>query len=362
MPPTTPRRTAVIGGGINGIMTAWRLAALGHQVELFERGALMQETSRASTKLLHGGVRYLEQRNFPLVREALRERTWWVREAPQYAHPLRLVLPIYEDTPRPRWIVGMGLTLYDLLAGGHGFGRHRWHRADELRREIPTLRADRLRGGYSFFDAQMDDYALGVWAANQARRSGVTVHEYAAVERVSTDGTVVVAGATHQYDRVVNVAGPWARALLDQSGVPARHQLDLVRGSHLLLSGTIAAGLLLQVPHEQRVCFVLPYQGQLLLGTTEVRQTLDDPIVCSDQERRYLLDVYNAYFTDTRTEGDISSTFAGVRPLIRSAENPTLESREYALERHGQLVTVFGGKWTTARVLARRAAALALRD
>jgi glycerol-3-phosphate dehydrogenase len=341
-------------------MTAWRLAELGGSVDLFERDTLMGATSSASTKLLHGGVRYLEQGEFRLVRESLHERTWWVKQAPQFAHPIRLLLPIPRAHSivggRPRWLVGLGLTLYDVLAGSHTFGRHHWHSAREVVSMLPHLRMETFAGAYSFFDAQMDDHALGLWAADQAREAGVRVHEHTRVDRVSSDGRMTIAGESTQYDAVVNVAGPWAARLLEDSDVRADHTLDLVRGSHLLLRGSIEAGVLVQVPGERRVCFVLPYKGNTLLGTTEVRQTLHDPIVCSAEEQQYLLGVYNATFADTKTDADIIGTFAGVRPLLRSAADPTRATREYVVEREGQLVTVFGGKWTTSRALARHVA------
>ena len=357
-------RIAVVGGGINGIMTAWRLAALGHHVELYDRGPLMYETSRASTKLLHGGLRYLEQGELRLVYESLHERTWWTAHAPQLAKPIRLVLPVYRGAGRPRWLLGLGLTLYDVLAGRHSFGRHHWHPHQALLKELPHLRSDNLIGGYTFHDAQMDDYALGRWAASQAHTAGVVIHESTAVTKIGVDGTLTTAHGTHHYDRIVNVAGPWAKQLLDASGIPAEHTLDLVRGSHIVLPNApdapLHTGLLVQVPGERRICFILPYQGNILVGTTEVRQPLDTPPHCSDEERRYLLAVYNDYFTDTRTDADILTTFAGVRPLLHSATDPTKASREYALERQGHVVTIFGGKWTTSRVLAQKAAALAL--
>ena len=357
-------RIAVVGGGINGVMTAWRLAALGHHVDLFDRGPLMYETSRASTKLLHGGLRYLETGALHLVYESLHERTWWTEHASHLAQPIRLTLPVYRGTGRPRWLLGLGLTLYDVLAGRHSFGRHHWHSAQAIHRALPHLRTDRLTGGYTFFDAQMDDYALGRWAADQARTAGVVIHESTPVTHISIDGTLTTPATTQRYDRIVNVAGPWAKQLLDDSGIPSDHTLDLVRGSHIVLPNAADAplntGLFVQVPGERRICFILPYQGNILVGTTEVRQSLDTPPLCSDAERHYLLAVYNSYFTDTRSDADILTTFAGIRPLVHSSSDPTSASREYALERQGVVVTVFGGKWTTSRVLAEKAAALAL--
>jgi len=148
----------------------------------------------------------------------------------------------------------------------------------------------------------------------------------------------------------------WAEQLLAQSGIASRYRLDLVRGSHILFDESGPAGCLLQVAGERRIFFVLPYQGKTLVGTTEVCQGLDQPIECSDDEVDYLLRAYNAYFSPNKTPADIVGRFAGLRPLIHSASDPGQATREYAIERHGRLTTVFGGKWTTARQLGRAVA------
>ncbi|MFA7329622.1 MAG: glycerol-3-phosphate dehydrogenase/oxidase [Candidatus Delongbacteria bacterium] len=345
---------AVVGGGINGVMSAWALAAAGHQVELFERGALMGETSSASTKLLHGGLRYLENGEFGLVRESLRERAWWVAQAPQFAKPLGLILPVYSGVGRNPLVVRLGLVMYDLLAGRGNIGRHRWLAPREILHLLPGLRSQGLRGGFLFHDVQMDDYRLGLWAVDQAQRAGVAVREHTAVERLAADGTYWANGE-HRADLIVNAAGPWCRNLLDVSDVPARHRLDLVRGSHLVLDRPLALGLFLQVPGEHRICFALPWQGRTLLGTTEVRQRLEDPIRCSPEEEAYLLNVYGTAFLDSATSAEIVERFAGLRPLVDSGSaNPGRTTREYVLEQTGHVLTVFGGKWTTARVLGER--------
>ena len=347
---------AVIGGGINGVMSAWALADAGHQVTLFEKNELMSATSMASTKLLHGGLRYLEHGEFGFVREALRERIWWIQQAPQFAHPIELVLPVYKDTKRPVWVIRVGLVAYDLLSGRKSLGRYRWHSRENLVRLCPELRVEGLEGGFTFFDGQMDDRALGLWAAEQAARAGVEIRTHSSVDRISLDGDVVLQDSTLRFDRVVNVAGPWAKRLLDASSIASEMDLDLVRGSHLLLRGKISRGCFLQIPGEERVCFALPYLGNTLLGTTEVRQSLDEPVRCSEQERDYLLRIYNHYLQPSATEADIVGTFAGLRPLIRSNENPSRATREYVIERQRKVVNVFGGKWTTARSLGQRVA------
>ena len=351
-------KIAVIGGGINGVASAWQLAQQGHQVDLFERDELMAATSSASSKLLHGGLRYLEQGAFRLVHEALQERRWWIKKAPQLTRRLPLLYPIYQDGLRARWQLKLGLSLYDLLSGRRGIGRHRWLNATQTLRCSPALTPVGLRGAYLFFDGQMDDRRLGLWLAGQATARGARLFPHTKVVAVQADGQLLLASSDkwQQYDRIINIAGPWANQLLQQSGLPVQQPLDLVRGSHLLLPALGRYGHMLEVPAERRIVFVLPYQGKTLLGTTEVRQTLDEPIRCSEAERQYLLSVYNHYFMQQCGPSDIVGEFAGVRPLLGGSANASNASREYALHWQQQLLTVNGGKWTTARALAQQVA------
>lgn len=344
---------AVVGGGINGVMTAWALADAGHRVELFERRRLMSETSRASTKLLHGGLRYLESGHFRLVREALQERSWWIAQAPHLAQPLELLLPAYSESMRPRWKLRAGLSLYDTLALGSGFPRHRWLSAAEVAIRLPSLKQEGLQGAFSFFDAQMDDHALGLWAADRCREAGVVIHEGSGVTRVTAAGEIHLGPDCIKFDRVINVAGPWASRLLEQSHVASRYRIDAVRGSHVVFDKVCPAGALLEVPGERRLFFVLPYQGRTLVGTTEVAQSVDMPAECSVEERKYLLAAYNRHFSPQMSDTDIVAEFSGMRPLAkREGEHDAAgASREYAIETSGRLVSVFGGKWTTARRL-----------
>ena len=350
-------RIGIVGGGINGLATAWALLQDGHEVTLFERDGLMEATSSASTKLLHGGLRYLEHGQVRLVYESLHERNWWLKRVPELTRPLQLVLPIYKGSRRPRWKLKTGLWLYDRLAGRQGIGHHRWHGPDALAAWVPTLRTGALKGGYTFFDGQMDDYRLGLWVAEQVRELGGELLEETPVQRVGEDGSLATGTDEHRFDRVVNVTGPWADTLNDRSGIASGYRIDPVRGSHILFDQPLAAGFLLEAPQDGRAFFALPYQGRTLVGTTEVRQGLDEPIECSEAERDYLLTAYNHYFTDEKAPADVAETFAGVRPLVRSSEDPTAASREFRIERRGSLVTVYGGKWTTARRLGQEVAA-----
>jgi len=348
-------KLAVVGGGINGLCCAWQLALAGYQVELFERDELMRATSQASSKLLHGGLRYLEQAEFRLVHEALAERRWWLKKAPRLTRRLPLLFPIYQDSLRPRWQIKAGLMMYDWLSGRKGIGRHRWLTPAQVKRCSPTLTSEGLNGAYLFFDGQMDDLRLGMWVAEQAKKSGVQIHQHSEVVQLSTAGSLICQGQTQwqNFDAVINVAGPWSNDLLQRSGLDIQQPLDLVRGSHLLLPAVSRYGHMLQVPAEKRLVFVLPYQGHTLVGTTEVRQQLSEPVQVSDSERQYLLDLYNHYFTRNASQSDIIREFAGVRPLLAGSADAGRASREYQLNWQQHILTVSGGKWTTARALAQ---------
>jgi glycerol-3-phosphate dehydrogenase len=343
-------RVAVVGGGINGLSCAWRIAEAGHEVVLFERGEIMQATSRASSKLLHGGLRYLSNFEFRLVREALRERDAWLRRVPDIARPLSIVIPIYASGRNGRFTMGLGLFIYRMLAPRSPHSRYRWLAPHEI---DAGLEHEGLEGGYEYFDGQSDDYQLGLWVLEQARAAGVEVHEHAEVTAATPAGEVHCAGETSSFDRVVNVAGPWAESLCRASGVTLPYELDLVRGSHIVLGRPCPQAYLLEVRDEERLFFVLPWHGETLVGTTEVRQTIDQPIEPAPEEIDYLLRAFNHAMCVPAEHGDIVDAFAGVRPLIKSANNPTKASREYAVHRSGKLVTVLGGKWTTALALAR---------
>jgi len=353
-------RIAIIGGGINGLCIGWELAKAGHEVVIFERDTIVAHTSSASSKLLHGGLRYLENGEFRLVREALRERQAWFQRAPHLAKPLQLTLPIYDRSRRRRHLVGIGLRLYDWLAGTNSTARHQWLDRPTTIARHPQLKTDGLRGAFQFWDGQMDDRSLGRWVAEQSGLAGAVIHEQAPVTCIDTAGNLSLAsGAEYAFDQIINAAGPWSRHLLRRNAIPSRYDLDLVRGSHIVLNKPCVAAYLLEAENSRRLFFVLPWQQGTLVGTTEVRETYADGTepkapAPSVEEIDYLLAAYHHYFTETVAAADLRETFAGLRPLVKSAADPSRATREYVLERRGQLITVFGGKWTTACALARK--------
>lgn len=341
----------IVGGGINGMCTAWQLAQAGHCVTVYERNTPMSGTSSASSKLLHGGLRYLENFEFRLVKEALHERNQWLQRAPQLAKPLELLLPVYKYGRRSRLAYAAGLKLYDMLSASSGMPASKWLSVAQVNSQHPQLNHQYLLGAFSFWDGQMDDLALGLWVTEQAHKAGVQIKTNATVERMGGNGSVYLQdGIADQHDALVNAAGPWAEQLAQQSGIQLKHQLDLVRGSHLLLSDPCQQAWFLEVPSERRIFFVLPYKGKALLGTTEMRHTPDDPVQCTAQEQAYLLAAYKQYFPSQACQ--VVGSFAGLRPLLKSVANPTQASREYAIEQHQTITTILGGKWTTAMALA----------
>jgi glycerol-3-phosphate dehydrogenase len=355
------KRIAVVGGGINGAGIAWELVRRGYEVVLYEKGVCGAQTSSATTKMIHGGLRYLEHLQFGLVRESLRERAWLLRHAPHLVKPLEILLPLYEDSPRGRWMVRLGLTLYDSLARDESIARHRFLDREELLARAP-LQSEGLRGGFSYWDAQVDDFALVRAVIASAVRDGAVIREHTRVDALRRDGDAWIvrssAGDEDRFDMVVNAAGPWMNELLAANGIRARYVLSLVRGTHLVLRERVCdTGLLLQSTGDRRVFFVLPWKGTTLVGTTEVVQRGPlDSVRASEDEIEYLLARYNRYFRTELTRAGVASTFAGVRPLVGRATNPSAIGRDFRVVRNGNVINVFGGKMTTFMALARKVA------
>ncbi len=348
-------KIGIIGGGINGLCVAAEALKKDHEVTLFERGSLMSETSANSSKLLHGGLRYLENAEFRLVRESLKERKYWLNKSTELARPLRFYLPVYKTSRRPAWMVRVGLYLYDILAGKHTIQKHRRENIDQFSQQFPEFNKSNLSALYSYSDGQMDDRKLGLMLADELRSNGCRIIENSPVAKLDKDGSLQLeSGECHQFDKVINVAGPWAEVLLKRSNIDCENHLDLIRGSHIIIDRPLGSGFILEVPNEDRVFFVLPHNEKTLVGTTEVRQSIDEPIRASSEEIKYLLASYQHYFNNGVTESDIIGNYAGLRPLLISHKNPNKASREYVIEKSGKVISVFGGKWTTSRALGEK--------
>jgi len=309
--------------------------------------------------MLHGGLRYLAKFRIGMVREALQERSWWRGNNPQLVREFRAHIPIRRRDWRSLFLFGAGVALYHGLALGSGFAGSRWVSRSELERRFPDVDVSNLIGAWSYTDALMDDKALGCWAVDQLRGRGVDVRTQTRVESVSATAVTLPGGTRWEFDAVVNAAGPWAERLAStglRDSETASTGLMLVRGSHLIVRRSLTHAVVL--PHvDGRILFFLPWDDDTaILGTTEAKQESPDTAEMADTERDELIAAHNAWFRTPLTFGDIVSHYSGLRPLVRSTGGTSGASREAVVECPGGVVTVYGGKWTTARRLGQRVA------
>lgn len=368
-----PYDLAVVGGGINGAAIAYDAARRGKSVVLLEKDDFAQGTSSRSSKMLHGGIRYLEQLRLGLVFEALRERELLLRLAPHLTSVQSFVIPVYAGAPRGPKMIRLGLFLYDLLTFGRGIGKSRFMTKEEVLERVPGLLQEGLLGGGLYHDVVMDDARLclaNVIAAAETDPAGVRVviRNYTEVREIkpgSPNFLAVRDRVTRSEQQVaarhvVRALGPWTEPELL---VPSK-------GVHLLLPALPVAagdrpmkdGLLVTHSKDNRVFFVIPWCGRTVVGTTETPfdGSLDDLRV-EPGEVRYLLDEVRRHFPKLSLQAsDIRGTFAGVRPLARTTSwfgrgrvGLGKVSRVHRIVQEGSVFTVFGGKYTTYRRIAR---------
>ncbi len=354
---------AVIGGGINGAGIARDAAGRGLSVLLVEQADLAGGTSSASTKLIHGGLRYLEYREFRLVREALTEREVLLRAAPHIIRPLRFVLP-YRPGGRPWWMLRAGLFLYDHLGGRKLLPPTTVLdlRADEAGEAL----RDDLRRGFEYSDCWADDARLVMLTARDAADRGATIRTRTHCEAARPDGggwALTLSGGETAYARVlVNAAGPSvSRVLADVVGMNAPTRVRMVKGSHIVVKRLFGHDrcYILQNP-DGRICFAIPWQDDFtLIGTTDQDYSGDPASVAiSADEIAYLCAGVSAWFRCPVTPEDVVWTYSGVRPLRDDGATAAQEAtRDYVLELTGTppVLSVFGGKITTFRRLAEAA-------
>jgi len=357
----------VVGGGATGLGVAVDAASRGHRVALVERYDFCKGTSSRSTKLVHGGVRYLQQGNVSLVLEALRERGIMRENAPHLVRNLPFVVPNYEWWEAPFY--GIGLRLYDLLAGRYGFGRSRNLSREQTLERIPTVETSGLRGGVIYYDGQFDDARLAVNLMQTAVEHGACCVNYAEVVALlkysdgMVEGAVVRDGESGREfsvpaRAVINAAGPFADMLRKMDDPETPRIIRPSQGVHIVLDRRfLPRDSAIMVPHtdDGRVLFAIPWLDRVVVGTTDtpIADVTEEPLPL-DEEIDFLLEHAARYLTDDPAEEDILSVFAGIRPLVDSGEGATAAlSRDHTLHisRSG-LVTITGGKWTTYRKMA----------
>ena len=367
---------AVIGGGITGAGVALDAASRGLTVALVEMRDFASGTSSRSSKLIHGGLRYLEQFDFGLVRESLRERAVLSRIAPHLSKPLQFLVPVYSSTERSplganRLKLAAGLWLYDLLAGRRNIGRHRWLSREAALSHAPALEPRGLRGAFLYYDCLTDDARLVIEVIKAAAGRGALVANYVraglvrkeddGLSRVEMEDTLGGGEFELRAKVVVNAAGVWSDEVSQLSDREAQKRLRPSKGIHVIVpSNRLKNQTAVLIPSvgESRFLFVIPWQGRTLIGTTDAdyNGSLDDPRAEADEVERVVQSAARAFPDARLSTEDIISTFAGLRPLIASNGQSTreLSRKEEIFGDKSGLVTITGGKLTTWRRMAER--------
>ncbi|HLY37816.1 MAG TPA: glycerol-3-phosphate dehydrogenase [Candidatus Binatia bacterium] len=362
----------VVGGGINGAGIARDAAMRGLRVAVVERGDFASGTSSRSSKLIHGGLRYLEQGHLRLVLEAVRERERLRRLAPHLVRPQEFIFPIYRDGPVGRLTLAAGLWAYDVLAGLWNVHRHRMLGRAALEAAEPALRRDGLVGAGQYWDCRTDDARLVLETMMAAAAEGAVVLSYAEVTAFENAGGRIAAarvtdriGGTELvvHARVfVNAAGPWVDRVvaLEARAAP---RLRLTKGVHVVVPRARVknrAAIVLHAVRDRRVMFAIPWGEQTLIGTTDTDHPggPDVPPTVERDDVDYLLETVNHYFPDARlAAGDVLGTFAGLRPLVAPRGPATLSPSSVSREQEivtgpAGLISIAGGKLTTYRLIA----------
>ncbi|ENM6577979.1 glycerol-3-phosphate dehydrogenase [Vibrio fluvialis] len=358
----------IVGGGINGAGIAADAAGRGLKVGMYEAQDFAGATSSASSKLIHGGLRYLEHYEFRLVSEALAEREVLLKKAPHIVKPMRFRLP-HRPFLRPAWMIRIGLFLYDNLGK-----RTSLPASKKVALKAGEVMKPEMKIGFEYSDCWVDDARLVILNAIQAQELGSEVMNYCRVEHASRDGdiwTVTLFDERTQQRFVrkshalVNATGPWVKQFLDESiHVRSPYGIRLIKGSHIIVPKihNEEQAYILQ-NEDQRIVFVIPYLGKYsMIGTTDVEYKGDPrKVAISQEERQYLVDIVNKHFVREISTSDIVSEFSGVRPLCDDESNsPQAITRDYtlSLDQQGEeapLLSIFGGKLTTYRKLAESA-------
>lgn len=355
---------AIIGGGINGCGCAADAALRGLSVVLIEQDDLASKTSSSSTKLIHGGLRYLENYEFRLVKKAIIERQRLLDLAPHLVHPQSLVLP-YKQHMRPAWFLRFGLFLYDHLTHKNRLPKCKSINKKNKHHYFDPLN-DEFDQGFLFYDGATDDARLTVVNAIQAKNHGASIRTHTSVTHTEivndlwqlTVQPKIGASDTIYAKSLINAAGPWVKAVEQLTQIPNRQKISLIKGSHIIVPKIYAGEHAYLLQHQDnRVIFVIPYHGFSMIGTTDVplEGNLDN-VSISEEEINYLVDLVNSYFKTQIAKEDIIYTWSGVRALLADDGRDTRSlSRDYEYEfnlKPAPIVTIYGGKITTYRQLA----------
>ena len=341
------KKIGIIGGGVTGLVVGIFLAKEGHNVSIYEKNSLLSQTSSKTTKLIHGGLRYLENFHFNEVKNGLNDRSWWLENFPKHTKKLKISIPfksIFSLTLLKSFI---GIKLYEILAGSKNIGSSK---ILKLLKDDKSFLKDEYKTYLSFYDGSMDDVSLGNELIQSARDLNIDLLENNEVTNFGTNG--MIDGCN--FDKIILAVGPWSKILLEQNDIESQRDIDFIKGSHLIIDREIDSGIMFSSICKSRYIFALPYNGGTLLGTTEEKVNHPDLAEISIDETNYLIESYNQILKKPISIPEIISSYSGVRPLIKSKDNYHKSSRDFFIQKNESLLTIFGGKWTTSPSIARK--------
>ena len=362
----------IFGGGINGCAIARKLSQNGKRVCLLERHTMGCGTSSNSSKLIHGGLRYLETGSFGLVKESLKDRKRLIDLYPDLVKMVPFYLPIYDDSLRPWWVMRIGLGLYDLFSDQPEYHCHHISNEDFVKK-FPGIKVDGLRRVYVYYDGKTNDLEITRRIAQDANGSGCAVLENCQVVSVEGDDKVVrVLYRDSSGENIIeaplliNATGPWIDEVNAEYHLPHNYRISKVSGIHIVISRALVPDCMLLQTNNRRIFFMIPwYEGNTMICTTERMENCPcDQVQVQEEDINYLLDCANHYLREPVSQGDICGTFLGIRPLVRDkndVSNATSMSRDYRIDviskGKTKLIHVYGGKLTTCLSMAEKVAA-----
>ena len=356
----------IIGAGINGCAIAREAAKLGKRVGVIDKQTIGSGTSSHSSRLIHGGLRYLEHGDFPLVKEALYDRTRLAAAYPELVVLRPFILPVYTGIGRPWWIIKAGLYLYDLFS--HFIAPHHTLNIETFTSDFSAMTTKGLAKVFTYYDAKTDDLRLTQTVAQEAQDEGTIFFENASIDEIKHNETtfeVICDKRQLSAPVLINASGPWIDEVNHRFNLPSRYKISKVSGIHIVINGLLTPEPVFLQTDRKRIFFIIPENksNQTVIGTTERHETGEtDEVHVNEEDINYLLTHANHFLNTPLKREDVIDTYIGVRPLVESKKSMVKTSREYQLDLHDfgqtQLLHVFGGKLTTHWSLAEKAITL----
>lgn len=340
-------KIGIVGAGINGIMIAKEFVDFGAEVTIFERDKICSQTSSASSKMLHGGIRYLENFQISSVKESLFCRHKWIKNFPDCIRKERFFIPLYKDTPVSTFKLFIGAKIYEYLSGKYSIGRSKFHNKNEFLDLNPFFQSKDLVGAVSYMDVVMDDKKI-INALKKYLKQRCLIFEDSEIIEMKKEGIIISKNNEYKFDLIINATGPWINQFQSMT-----ENIMLVKGSHLWINRTFPYPIA-KFNNDGRVIFLIPFEKKTLLGTTEELYTLGNEIKCSKQEKDYLLSSINKILLYDFSQDDVLSSYSGARVIVGSDKNFSKASRECLIKQENKMISVYGGKWTSSNLLGKK--------